>query len=210
MYTLYYSPGTASMAVHWALLEIGVAYELRAVDLASGQQKTPEYLKLNPNGVVPTLLAEGKPYYECAALLILLAERHPHAKLAPLPGTEKRGQFLQWMLHFANSMQPAFRQWFYPVEYGSTARETEVKELARQRIEAGWERLDAHLAIHGPGVLGTEFGVSDLFATMLMRWSRNMPKPATEWPATARLATIAKSRPSWKRLCDAEGLTEWV
>lgn len=210
MYTLYYSPGAASMAVHLALLETGVPHELRAVDLDSKQQKTAEYLKLNPNGVVPTLIVEGKPYYECSALLLLLAERHPDSKLAPAPGSEQRPLYLQWMLHFANTLQPAFRQWFYPEQHGSAGHETEIKDNARGRIEAAWDRLEAHLAAPGPLMLGSQFSIADIFAVMLMRWSRNMPKPATEWPALRKLAAIMKARPSWNRVYESEGLTEWA
>src|SRR6476660_6656260 len=76
MYTLYYAPGAASMAVHLALLEIAAPHELKRVDLAGGEQHTPAYLALNPNAVVPTMLVDGKPAYEGAALLLLLAERH--------------------------------------------------------------------------------------------------------------------------------------
>jgi glutathione S-transferase len=60
-YVLYYMPGTASTAVHWMLLEIGVPFDLRKVDFAQGAQRSPEYLALNPQGRVPTLLISGRP-----------------------------------------------------------------------------------------------------------------------------------------------------
>ncbi|MGH8279022.1 MAG: glutathione S-transferase family protein [Gammaproteobacteria bacterium] len=210
MYTLYYSPGSASMAVHVALLEIGARHELHQVDLDAKEQKTAEYLKLNPNGVVPTLIVDGKPYYECAALLLLLAERHPDAKLAPAPGSELRALYLQWMLHFSNTVQTAYNRWFHPEGYGATEHAAEIKDMARERIEAAWDRVEAHLAAHGPHMLGSQFSAVDLFAVMLMRWSRSMPKPATEWPALKKLAAIVKARPSWKQVYELEGLTEWA
>ncbi len=210
MYILYYSPGTASMAVHQALLEIGAPHELRKLDLDANAQKSAEYLRLNPNGTVPTLIVDGAPVYECAALLLLLAERHPDAALAPAPGDPKRATYLQWMVHFANTLQPAYRQWFYPQDFAPAEHEKESKEFARRRIEAVWDRLEAHLAANGPHVLGEHFGIVDLYATMLMRWSRNMPKPATSWPHVAALAQRVKARASWKRLYDIEGLTEWA
>jgi glutathione S-transferase len=210
MYVLYYSPGTASMAVHQALLEIGAPHELRKVDLDSNAQRSAEYLRLNPNGTVPTLIVDGEAVYECAALLLLLAERHPEAALAPAPGTPLRAIYLQWIMHLANTLQPAYRQWFYARDFAPAEHEKEAKEVARRRIEAVWDRLDAHLAAHGPYVLGDTFSIADLFATMLMRWSRNMPKTATAWPALAALAQRVKARPSWKRLYEIEGLTEWA
>lgn len=209
MYILYFSPGTASMAVHQTLLEIGAAHALRKVDFETEAQKSADYLALNPNGMVPTLIVDGHAYYECAALLLLLAERHPEAKLAPAPGTAPRAMFLQWIVHFANTLQPAYRQWFYPQDFAPTEHEKDSKEFARRRIEDVWDRLDAHLAAHGPFILGADFSVADVYATMLMRWSRNMPKPATAWPALAALAQRVKARPSWKKLCEIEDLSGW-
>jgi len=210
MYTLYYSPGTASLAVHQALIEIGAPHELRRVDLEAGEQKSEAYLKLNPAGTVPTMIVDGRPIGECAALLMLLAERHPEARMGPAPGTPERPLFVQWMMHFANTLQPAYRQWFYPAEFAPADVEDESKAHARGRIEAAWNRLESHLAAHGPYVLGEQFCIADLYATMLMRWSRNMPRPATTWPALADLASRVKARPSWKTLYAAEGLTEWA
>jgi len=83
MYTLYYSPGAASLVVHMALLEAGADYALEKVDMEAGAQRSPEYLKLNPNGLVPTLLIDGKPFFEAAAALMTIADRHPDAKIAP-------------------------------------------------------------------------------------------------------------------------------
>ena len=210
MYLLYYAPGTASMAVHQALLEIGAPHQLCKVDFETQAHKSAQYLALNPNGMVPTLIVDGHPYYECAALLMLLAERHPEARLAPALGTPQRALWLQWIVHFANTLQPAFRQWFYAQDFAAVEHEKESKEFARMRIEAVWNRLEAHLTVHGPYLLGDEFSIADLYATMLMRWSRNMPKTATAWPALAVLARRVKARPSWKQLYDIEELTEWA
>ena len=198
------------MAVHQTLLELGVAHELRKVDLDHREQDTPAFRALNPNGHVPVLLVDGQPCCECAALLLLLGERHAASGLAPAAGDPQRALFLQWMLHLANTLQPAFRQWFYPPDFARLERAEELKEGARVRIEAAFDRLDAHLAARGPYVLGERFSIADLYAMMLMRWSRNMPKPAQHWPAVNVLASAIKGRPSWKRLCEIEGLTEWA
>ncbi len=209
-YTLFHSPGSASMAVHLALLEIGAPHELKRIDLAAGEQRNPEYLKMNPNAVVPTLLVDGKPVYEAASLLMLLAERHPEARLAPAPGAPGRDLYLQWMMHLSNTQQAAFRLWFHPNYGGPPEGEAGVKQTARGNIETGWDRLDAHLAQGGPYVLGGSYGVVDMLAVVLMRWSRNMPRPATGWPHLAKLAAAVKARPAWKRVYEVEGLTEWL
>jgi glutathione S-transferase len=114
------------------------------------------------------------------------------------------------MLHFANVVQPAFRLWFSPHDFVVREHAADVKDRARVRIETEWELLDAHIALHGPYMLGDDFGVADSYAMLLMRWSRNMPKPATSWPALAALVARIKARPSWRQLYAVEGLTEWA
>jgi len=209
MYTLYYVPGSASMVVHQALLEIGVPYRPEMVDLEKNAQRSPEYLRLNPMGKVPTLVIDGKPYFESAALLMILAERHPEAKLAPPPGSELRAAWYQWIAFFTNALGSTYRCWFYPPELGSAEHPPAVREALRQKIESAWALVDAHLQSHGPYMLGAQFSGVDLLATMYMRWSRNMPRSALEWPALERLADLVRARPSWARLYEIERLTEW-
>jgi glutathione S-transferase len=206
MYTLYYSPGSASMVVHLALLEAGAPHELKRVDLDAGEQRDPAYLRLNPRGVVPTLVIDGQPLAESAALLMLLAERHPQSPLAPPPGTPERAAWYAWIVFLSNTLMSAFRLWFYPHDLDDTPA---VRAAVQRKIEGVWGQLETHLAAHGPYLLGERFSGADLLLTMLMRWSRNMPRPATGWPALARLADRVRARPSWQRLYEVEGLREW-
>ena len=211
MYSLYYAPGAASFVVHWMLIELGVPHELRLVDTKAGQQKSPEYLALNPNGVVPTLIdGDGQPRFECSALTMMLADRHAGTGLAPAQDDPRRPAYLQWMFHLANAVQPLFRIWWYPHEVAGEANRELVLEQVRPRIEAAWDRLDAHLGAHGPYLLGDHPTAADFYLTMLMRWSRNMPQPATTWPHLAALAQRMKMRPSFNTLYETEGLTEWA
>jgi glutathione S-transferase len=211
MYTLYYSPGTASMCVHHALIEANAEYRLVLVDLQAGGQRDPAYLKLNPNGVVPTLLIDEVAFTESAALLMTIATRHPQAGLAPAEASPNRGAWYQWIVYMANALQPAFRQWFYP---GDISDDPDAQAMfmpaTRRKIESVWTRIDMHLAAQGPYLLGAEFSAADLMLIMLMRWSRNMPKPATEWPALRQYAARMKDRPSFKQLYALEGLLDWT
>ena len=208
--TLHYAPGAASLLVHWLLIELELPHDLRLVDTAAKAQKSPEYLALNPNGVVPTLVIDGKPQYEAAALAMLLAERHPHARLAPAFDDPRRADYLQWMFNLANMVQPLFRQWWYPGEPAGEAHRDSVLAECAPRIEAQWQRIDDHLAANGPFLLGDDVSVADFYLGMLMRWSRNMPRPATEWPSLRALAERMKARPSFKTLYAREALTEWA
>lgn len=210
MYTLYYSPATASMVVHLALLEIGAPHELRLVDFEKGAQRDPEYLKLNPQGVVPTLVIDGRPMNESAALLMMLCDRHPEAKLAPPPGTAARDAWYQWIVFLANNLAATYRFWFYAPDLGHAEHPPEVRAALQKKIEAVWDRLDAHIAANGPYLLGADMSGADLLLIMLMRWSRNMPRPVTQWPALKAYADRMRARPSWKKLYEIEGLSEWA
>lgn len=209
MHVLYYAPGAASMVVHWLLVELGVPHELVRVDLEAREQKGAAYLALNPSGVVPTLVVDGRPRHEAAALAMHLADAHPAAGLAPALDDPRRIEYLQWMFHLANAVQPLLRQWWYPHEPAGADQAAAVREHLAPRLEAAWTRIDDHLAAHGPYLLGEDPCAADFMLVMLMRWSRHAPRPATGWPRLAGLAQRLKARPSFAQLYRREGLTEW-
>ena len=210
MLTLYFSPGAASLCVHQLLIELGVEHKLERVDMEAKQQKSPEYLKLNPGGVVPTLVVDGEAMVESGAMLMWLAEQDPQSRFVPCEGHRSRRDYLQWFLLLATGLQPPFRDWFYAHEAAGETAASTVKERARTRIEAMFDRVDAHLAVNGPYICGAQLTAVDFFLFMLMRWSRNMPKPAGEWPYCAMFIASMKARPSFKTLYAREGLTEWA
>jgi glutathione S-transferase len=205
---LYYAPGAASMLVHWLLLELGVPHALQLVDTATGAQKSPEYLAINPDGVVPTFVHQGKPMFEAAAIAVFLADHHPEAGLAPAFDDPARAEYTQWMFHLANAVQPLFRLWWYPHEPAGPEHAELVRTHVAPRIEAAWARIDAHLAGRD-FLLGDTPCVADFYLTMLMRWSRATPRPATGWPRLAALAQAMCARPSFAALCASEGLGDW-
>jgi glutathione S-transferase len=210
MYQLYYSPSTASLAVHWMLIEIGAPFELVLTDIETGANRTPDYLKLNPSGVVPTLIVDGAPVLESAAILMLLAERHADKGLAPAAGTPERAAYFQWMVYLANALLPSFRAWYYPHEPAGEANAEAAQAAARARVEAVWDRVDAQLAVKGPYMLGERLSAVDFLTTMLMRWSRNLPRQATAWPNIARYLSRMRAMPSLREVHAREGLTDWI
>jgi glutathione S-transferase len=208
-YTLFYSPGAASLLVHWLLIETDAQHTLVLVDTASGEHKRPEYLAMNPNGVIPTLLIDGQPHYEAASLAMHVADAFPHAGLAPSMGDPARATYTQWMFNLANMVQPLLRHWWYPQEPAGEQYADAVRARLDERLGAQWDRINAHLAAHGPHLLGERLSAADFYLVMLMRWSRNMPRQATEWPHLVALAERLAQRPSFATLYAREGLTEW-
>src|SRR3981189_2065777 len=97
MLTLYFAPGSSSMAVHIALHEVGVPFEARPLSFKDGSLRAPDFLALNPEGKVPVLLVDGRPLTEVAAILFYLAKRFPEAKLLPRDDLEADAQAVSWM-----------------------------------------------------------------------------------------------------------------
>ncbi len=207
MYKLYYSPGSAAIAPHAALEEIGAPHELIRVDTAAGAHKRADYLKLNPHGRVPTLVDGELVIYEAAAITLHLADRHPKAGLAPELGTPGRARFYQFLIYLTNTVQEAFIQ-HYHADYSapSAAGQAEVKATAERRLTPMWETLDRELGAPGPYLLGERFSAADLYLAMLARWSRNMGRPATSHANLKRLIELVNARPAVKRMMQAEGL----
>jgi glutathione S-transferase len=203
MYRLYGAPGTASLAVHWMLIELGVPFEFVPVDTGAGEQKSAAYLAINPEGRVPAMIVDGAPRTESTALLMLLAERHPEAGFEPERGAPERPLYLQTMVQLANGLMPPFRAWFYP-------EEGLPQEVSRARIEGVWDRMDALLSDGRAFVLGERISAADFLLTMLTRWSRNMPRPATDWPHLGAYVARMKQRPGLIEVHAREGLTEWI
>ena len=209
-YLLYYAPGAASFAVHWMLIELGAEFRTERLDLAAGDQRLSAYLRVNPAGRVPTLVVDGEAYTESAALLMLLAERHPAAGLAPTLDDARRARWFETMVFLTNTLSSAMRDWFYADKDGDPADADGVRRLARRRIEGVWDRLDGMLSDSRRHLLGDAMTTADLLATMLMRWSRNMPRPATTWAHIAPYVTRMRARPAFLELCRREELTEWL
>jgi glutathione S-transferase len=128
--TLYFAPGASSMAVHIALHEIGCAFAAKPMSFRSGDLRAPDYLKLNPEGKVPTLVVDGAPLTEVAAILFYLARRYPEAELLPRDDIEAEAQALSWMSFAAATLHPARRQ--------GLDHARAVYAIADRRLSSGW------------------------------------------------------------------------
>jgi glutathione S-transferase len=130
MLTLYFAPGSSSMAVHIALHEIGAPFEGKPMSFRKGDLRAPAYLALNPEGKVPTLLIDGRPLTEVAAILYYLAKRFPDAGLLPHDDIEAEAQALSWMSFAALTLHPARRQ--------GLEHAREVWSIADRTLRDGW------------------------------------------------------------------------
>ena len=200
MATLYYYPGNASMAPHMVLEEIGAPFELRLVDRTKNAHKDADYLRLNPNGLIPAFVDGDLVLFEAAAICLHLADRHPAAGLAPPIGTAERAQFYKWLIHLTNTVQAEMLTYFYPERLtANAAGAADIKAHAEARIGDMFDRIEASLDAGGPYLLGARFSAADLYLLMLARWTRGMGNPARDRKAVRRLLDRLVERPAVQR-----------
>jgi glutathione S-transferase len=212
MYKLFWSPGSASMTPHAVLEETGAPFELIKIDLEAGQHRSAEYLKLNPNARVPTLVYDGdQVMYEATAISLFLVERHPETGLAPAPGDAKRARFLQWMVYLTNTLQECLIHYWHPDNFlPDAARQADLKQAAEVRAGRLFAFLDGELAAHGPFLCGERLYLCDYYLAMTARWTRLMAKPAHTLPNINTLIRAILARPGYARMLAAEGIDQPV
>jgi glutathione S-transferase len=175
MIELYFAPGACSFVPHVALeairLATGEGFEPRLVKLHRGEQRTPEYLAINPDGLVPVLVVDGEPITQIVAICDWLDRRHPDVGLLPR-GDSERTRALSTLLWMNNTAHPTFARVFMPGKFArSEAAIAEVKAEGVARFGEILQRIEDQVAaMHGPYWLGERISVIDAYALTLLRW----------------------------------------
>ena len=211
MIQLHYYPSTAGMIPHILLEELGVPYERVLVDRTADAHKSPAYLKLNPNGLIPVLTDSDLVLYETAAIALHLCDTHPQAALAPALGTAARAHFYKWLMWLTNTLQSALIIYFYGERWmndGNAAGAAELKANAQQKIGVMLDQLDAQMASHGgPWFMGADYTALDAYVFTLCRWTRNFSaSPARERPHLGPYLQRVLARPAVQRVIANEKL----
>jgi glutathione S-transferase len=184
MLTLYFAPGSSSMAPHIALNEIGAPFESRPLSFPDNENRTPAYLALNPEGKVPTLLIDGRPLTEVAAILFYLAKRFPEAKLLPQNDIETEARAVSWMSFIAATVHPARRQ--------GPERARVIYGIADRLLGDREWALDT-------------YSIADIHLFRLFWRFRNWLSPAPgEFPSLTNHYDRMMARPAVRRTCEIE------
>lgn len=155
----YYAPMSTALISHWVLEELGVPYEKIKLAFNTGDTQKPEYLALNPNGKVPTLVHDGTAIFESAAIAIYLGETFGVEKgLFPAPGPQ-RGEALKWIVWANVSLGGALARF----QLNTSAR-IPKEQHNEKAAEIGKAEVEKHLAILDAALQGKKFLVGDAFS----------------------------------------------
>ena len=145
------------MAAHIALHEVGATFEARPMSFKTNDMRAPDFLKLNPDGKVPTLLIDDRVLTEVAGILFYLARRFPDAALLPQDDIEAEAQAVSWMSFIASTLHPARTRGF---DHAIT-----VWGIADRKLGGGW-------------ALGERYSIADIHLFRLYWRLFNSLKPA--------------------------------
>ncbi|MCW8328826.1 glutathione S-transferase family protein [Photobacterium sp. SDRW27] len=206
MYKLYYYPNNASLAPHFLLHHMGLKYELLLVDKKSNSQKSPEYLKLNPVGRIPTLIDDGTAIFESPAICVHLCEQHPEYELIPKLGSKERPLFFQWLAYLNNTLQAELMVRYYPHRH-TNDESTIPNVVAAQddRIADALAVIDAQLE-GKQYLLGDSITACDFFLFMLSEWSLPITKSPLHFEHLAAYLKRLSEHPTIRAVCELEGI----
>ncbi len=202
MLKLYYSPGACALASHIALEEAGAAYDSQAIDLRKGEQKTPEYLAINPAGVTPALQTDRGVVTQNAAILAYVAELYPQANLAPTDPFE-RARFNAFNGFLASSLHPAIGR----LLFSRPPLEGQARDDARDLVLSKLQLVEDTM-LQGPFVFGEGFTGADGYLSVFSRWSRQAQLLDPErFPKLNAHLDVIQSRDAVRRVLQAEGIS---
>jgi glutathione S-transferase len=174
--TLYHNPKSRSASARVLLEALGVPYAVKLIDFASGQNRTPEFLAINPLGKLPTLLHGKAVITEQVAITIYLADRFPAAGLAPAFDDPRRGPYLRWLAFYAACFEPAL------MDHAFKREPLDPATSPYRDYDSVIETLVAQLS-HGDYLLGDTLTAADLLWGTALRWT-------TEFGIVPRLPAI--------------------
>jgi glutathione S-transferase len=198
-FVLHHHPHSRSQRIRWLLEEAGAPYEIVAHDFEAGTHKRPDFLKLNPDGKLPTVIDRGPDgrssvvLTESAAIVIHIPDAIPEAGLAPPPGAPERGPYLTWIVYTAAALEPALADAAFP-----RATTPPARAIGWPPFEAALDRVQSAIG-DGPWLLGERFSAADVMLAGLLFWVRawgKLPDPDRFGPYLDRIA----ARPAHRRI----------
>jgi glutathione S-transferase len=205
MLRLFYSPGACSLVPHIAFEEAGARFEAVPTVIAEKAHKRPEYLAINPRGLIPAIETEGRVVTENIAILAWIGHRWPECGQLPLDDLPALARVFETLSWFATTVHHGgFGPIFRARAAGIERPEAEVAG-DRERLRGLFGELDALLA-PGPFLLGERYSLADPYPLTFLRWARRLEldvAPYRHWAGHKRRMI---ERPAVARALEREGL----
>ena len=195
MLTFYYTPKTCALATHIALIDAGADYTLRRIDFKSGEQRSPEFLAINPKGRVPALVTPQGILTETTALLTYIAQTYPKANLAPtdpfaLARLQSFTAFLSSTLHVAHAHGPRGSRWT-----DDPAAQAALKSYVPTSVTAAFKLVEDTM-LAGPFVMGDTYTIADPYLFTVSTWIEADQVDTTQIPRVMAHRQMMSNRPS--------------
>jgi len=204
--TLYYAPGACSLASHIVMEEVGVPYEAVKMNLAAGDQRKPEYLRLNPRGRVPTVVIDGEVLTENAGIMTYFGGGHPEAGLWP-EKTLDQARLVSTLAWLSNTVHPAYGHIVRAERYADTeAGREDIKAKGRTSFQGYLEEID-RLLQGRKCCIANHYSVADPYLLVFYRWANRARMPVQELKNYSALVQRVMARPAVKRVMADEGIT---
>ncbi len=203
---LYYAPGACSLASHIALEEVGIPYATQKMNLAEGDQRKPEYLRLNPRGRVPTLVVDDHVLTENVGILSYFGGGYPQAGLFPKK-TWDQAKLMSTLAWLSNTVHPSYGHVVRPARYvdGDTAQEA-VKAKGRENFHGCLQEIDKLLEGH-KWAIANQYTVADPYLLVFYRWGNRAKMPVRDLKHYSALVERVLARPAVKKVMADEGIT---
>lgn len=205
MLTLYYASGTCALASHLALEFSGAPYEAKRLDFKQQQQRSPEYLRVNPKGRVPALVTDRGVLTETPALLQFIAQSFPAAQLAPvddpflLAKVNEFNSYLCSTVHVNHAHKGRGYRW---VEPDDTASIEAMKKKVPQTMGESFTLIEEKM-LQGPWVLGERMSTADLYLYTIATWLEGDGVDVKRFPKVADLVRRLEADPRVQKVLAA-------
>jgi glutathione S-transferase len=185
MLTFYYATGTCALASHLALEYAGAPYQAVRVDFSRQEQRSPDYLRLNPKGRVPVLLTDQGVLTETPALLQFISQSFPDAKLMPLDDVFLLARANEFNSYLCSTVHVAHAHRVRGARWADDALAIEaMKQKAPQNMGDCFELIERDM-LKGPWVLGEHFSTCDMYLFTLAQWLKGDSVDINRFPRVA-------------------------
>ena len=195
---LYTAAQSRGFMVEWLMMELDATYRRVELDLAAGEHKGEDYLKIHPLGSVPALVVDGQPMIESLAICLYLADTFADAGLAPPPTHPERAAYCQWMVYATATVEPALGPAF--------VRSLSVPGQARVQVATDDERsvmkttlAPLHAGFERGHLLESGFSAADVVLGSELHWASQVGLLTSSPPAERYLSAL-RARPAFTRL----------